>query len=115
METTNIVFEFCEGLRKGSRLLYLSNEKQIFKKKSTYRRKVTYTCYISGCEARVTLEGDVCKKILGVEHNHEGDQENDFQKLKLLNNIKRDTETLSKTEYHSVSSARKAYNANILR
>lgn len=51
-ESPQLKYQFIEGLRKGSQLLYLIDEKQILKKKSVYREKVTYVCYKNNSNAK---------------------------------------------------------------
>lgn len=90
-------FEYITGARKGSVLVYLKNEKQIFAFKSKYFNKKTsenikrYECYQSKCKASILISevNGKCtvrtSKEVNLEH---GDQEEHKKQLVLKNKIK---------------------------
>lgn len=84
-------FEIFSGNRRNSELLYVIEQKMIFKKKSVYNNIIKYECRQKSCKSRINLLADgtciLAKKY--VEHNHP-DEEVAYKELKALNKIKLD-------------------------
>lgn len=57
INNNNITYKFVPGARRGSELLYLISEKQLYKKKSAYKGTIRYCCYQSAanCKASVIM------------------------------------------------------------
>lgn len=94
---TELDFEYITGARKGSVLVYLKNENQIFAFKSKYFNKKTnehikrYECYQSKCKASILISevSGKCTVRPGKEvHLEHGDQEEHKKQLVLKNKIK---------------------------
>lgn len=101
------------GRKFDSKLLFVSNEIMIYKKKSAYKVVVKYECWRAGCKARVNYVPDgkcvYVKKI--VPHNH-GKDEDEYKKLCALNEIKKESACISGTlgaEPNAISSVRTAF------
>lgn len=83
-------FEFVSGKRCNSKLIYLTNEKQLYKKKSYYKGKTFYTCYASNCKARAEiLEDGTCVKSQKIAHTNHLQQEEIYKELKAVEDIKK--------------------------
>ncbi|XP_058818969.1 uncharacterized protein LOC131681891 [Topomyia yanbarensis] len=48
-------FEYIAGKRSTSKLLWLPDEKQFYKKHTEYKSSISYRCYQMGCRARATV------------------------------------------------------------
>lgn len=104
---------FFAGKKVDSKLLFLNNEKMIYKKKSVYKEVVKYECWRDGCKARINYMPDgkcvYAKKF--VPHNHDHD-EDEYKKLCALNDIKKESASISGTlgaERNAISSVRTAF------
>lgn len=88
-------FEIIPGNRRSSELLYIIEQKMIYKKKSVYKNTIKYECRNKLCKARVNVMPDgkcvLAKKY--IEHNHDN-EEGAYKELKALNQIKRDCEDI---------------------
>lgn len=105
--------KYFEGKRRGSRLLFLTCEKQVYRRKVAYKNQETFECYLGpSCKAKLVIKNNNC--IRKVNHNHDYNQEMLFNESKLLREIKDDVEHLSKAECNNFSSARKAFEKNVL-
>lgn len=81
-------YEHVVGKRINSKLLYVTEEKQLYSKKTIKKEKYFYACYVKTCKARVFLESEVCYKVKDfIDHNHET-QEDTYRELKIMNNMK---------------------------
>ena len=87
-------FEIIEGARRGSKVLYILEEKQLYTLKCEYLRKNNiknqrYSCYVNGCHSSVTLENGIkCIKYNKNSHSSHGQQEAKYRELKLKSSIK---------------------------
>lgn len=59
-------FEFVQGKKFGSKLLFMLKEKQLYAFKTKTASKTYYTCYIKGCPARMDFipSEKVCEKVV---------------------------------------------------
>lgn len=56
-------YEIISGKQKNSKLLYVTEQKQIHKKKCVYKKDVLYICYINNCGAKMKVKSDgLCVK-----------------------------------------------------
>lgn len=57
---SNVQYEMVEGLRNGSKLLWATEEQQLFYKNSfsTKTQLTAYTCRIANCKARIFVRPD---------------------------------------------------------
>lgn len=111
--------EFLKGKRSDSNLLYVKDEKQIYKKNFASKKKTTYLCYIKNCKSRVYLNnnnGDLmCHKVSNfIEHNHDN-QEMDYKQFKLLNEIKTECKSVSALKSGACVSVREIYEKHCLK
>lgn len=90
-------YVFVTGKRVDSNLLYLKDEKQLFKINSKNRKKKIYMCYVKDCKSRVFIDNNaICYKVNNyVEHNHHDNQEHAYKQLKLINEIKSECQSVS--------------------
>lgn len=85
---TTLAFEIMSGKRRNSKVLYIIDEKQFYLQKSEAKGRQYYTCYERNCKSRVILEKGQCRKATDfIEHNHR-DQQQLYDELKALNEIK---------------------------
>lgn len=106
-------YEFISGKRRDSNLLYTIGEQQLYRKKSMYKNKEFYNCYIKKCKSRIFItDGVVCQKCPDfMEHNH-GVQKALYEELKVLNNIKRKcAETRGTGDVNALSGIRESFKA----
>lgn len=94
-----VPFEFVTGKRSDSVLLYTRVEKQLYRKCSKYESKYySYRCRIKDCKSRVYYEFATEKCVMKtkkfIPHNH-GDQQDDYNNLKLLKEMKNECTQLS--------------------
>lgn len=84
-------YQFVEGKRKNSKLLYLYSDKQLFAMKDKYLCKVNYQCMEKECNNRVSILPDgKCVRPKKYEvHNH-GTVEKLFEKLNIMEKLKED-------------------------
>lgn len=112
-EIVPLNFIFCNGQRNTSTLLYTTEEKQLYKKKSVYKTIVKYVCYMNGCNARISLDSvdGTCSKVKNfVQHNHPT-QEQLFESLQFTHTVKEKClapESMNNT-------ARKIFNAEAIK
>lgn len=93
----SVTYEIMSGKRRTSKLLYSKDENQFYIKKSEARGRKYYTCYEKNCKSRVVLENGQCRKATDfIEHNHEEQQEM-YDELKALNEIKEQCLDVSST------------------
>lgn len=80
------------GKKSGSKLLYSTSDKQLFKKKSEKKSITYFDCYKKdfGCKARVKLEKskELCSYVCGSSHHTHGDQESVYEQFKLDDKMK---------------------------
>lgn len=108
--------ELFVGKKVNNELLYVYDQKMIYKKKSKYKDVFKYECWLKSCKARVMLMPDgkclLAKKY--VEHNHDH-QEKEFKEMCVLNKIKSDCVNVAGTicgGQNAVSSIRMAFENN---
>lgn len=93
----SLKFEYVTGKRfKRSRLVYLCEEKQLFRvNKTLVGGTVAYTCRKKGCNARVyiTLNGQCYYGKEYKTHIAHAIQDDDFAELVVLSDIKTDLDT----------------------
>lgn len=78
-------YEFLCGKKINSKILYIKNEKQLYKLKSKNGNKNYYTCYYKSCNSRVEflVSSNVCIKPKNFkDHEHQNREE-----LKSINKI----------------------------
>lgn len=104
---------FFAGKKKDSKLLFVPEQKMIYRKKSVYKEVVKYECWHENCKARVNLMPngfcDLAKNY--VNHNHE-EEENIYKELCALNEIKAESGNIAATlggEQNAISSVRTAF------
>lgn len=111
VETPALKFEFIEGKRKDSCLLYIPEIQQIYRKKGRYRSKTTYNCYEKGCKAKAAIRKGICK-IGKIQHRH-GSQLQTYNILVTTSTIKKDVEVLCQSEFRNYGIARKSFESNV--
>lgn len=104
---------FFSGKKVNSNLLFVKEEKMIYKKKSTYKDVVKFQCWRAGCPARVNYmpNGTCMMPQKFVPHNHDHEEE-EYRKLNALNKIKEESAKISGTlgvEPNAISSVRTAF------
>lgn len=88
----SLEYELINGKKHKSILLYLIEEKQLFKVKSKTAQKSYYVCYHKDCFVRVELFADgTCRKPKknSVGHNH-GIQEDLRNEIKCIDGLRQD-------------------------
>lgn len=92
MNYSDIVFEWREGFRAGSQMIYLSDEQQIYRKnKILTNGDITYCCRLDKCKARVYLSSDKKRVYSRPEimvHNH-GPQDCEIKKMLVASEMKK--------------------------
>lgn len=64
-------FEYTPGARMGSRLLYTTNEKQLYRLKNEFPNYKRYVCNVRQCHATLVLrENELRRAPQFKEHNH---------------------------------------------
>ncbi|XP_067641239.1 uncharacterized protein [Eurosta solidaginis] len=65
-------FEYINGFRSNSRLVYTTDEKHIYKKKNNYNKGTRYECYDKNCDMSVFIDDqERCRKLHeNHTHNH---------------------------------------------
>lgn len=85
-------YEFCEGLRVRSQLLYIPDIKQLYKFKGNCKLSKRYVCYNKACSASavIDLHNENLVRIpkSSAAHNHT-DNESLKNKMKTINEIKK--------------------------
>lgn len=94
----SLVFELIKGTRENSDFLYCPNEQQLFKKKSSYKEKVYYTCVVNECASRVELLNGICNKAKGFKEHTHGTNEKMYNEICLKNKIKAECSSNGATE-----------------
>lgn len=79
-------FTFFEGMRKNSKLLYLPEDRQVFKLSKIQKDKKYYKCFYDLCKATISISNGLAVYI-NSNHPH-GDQEELYKKRKLVSKIK---------------------------
>lgn len=85
-------YEFVNGKKVNSQLIYLKIDKQLFKLRSKTPNKMYYSCYYNKCSAGVELlleDNSVIKPKKSYLHNHP-DQETLYKELKAIGELKKD-------------------------
>lgn len=84
-----VEYEIITGHREDTKLLYLLNEKQLYKKNSITKLGTHYLCIVNNCSARVYVKDGVCFKSIFSKsgHNH-GLNDVFYKKLSALNDMK---------------------------
>lgn len=106
-------FEIISGNRRSSELLYVIDQKIIFRKKSVYKDIIKYECRQKMCKSRVSVlaDGSCVRAKKYVDHNHEN-EEAAYKELKALNKIKKDcldAATILGSEMTAMSSIRASF------
>lgn len=98
----SIEYELLQGSRMNSTFLYIPSEKQLYRIKHIMSFGKSYVCREKKCFARVFLkENGECKRFKSNSHLH-SDKEEEYNKLKVLNEVK-----LKCAELHSTLVGRK--------
>lgn len=94
-------YKFVPGLRRGSKLLYIESEQQLYLTRSSSKNSVRYVCYNKNCNASVSIDNATkkCRKLNETVHDHENQAEF-VKKLNISDAIK--------TECHKVNLKRSA-------
>lgn len=71
MEKVNFAYVFMAGLRKNSKLLFLTGEGQLFRKTNVYKDYTRYKCYFEACNVTVAVKNDGLCEQLSLESNHD--------------------------------------------
>lgn len=84
-------FEFVSGKRSNSRLIYTTEEKQLYRvNRKLVDGSVAYLCRVEKCSVRIYLKNE---RVFGYspinEHSH-GDQAKDKFNFQIYNEIKKD-------------------------
>ncbi|XP_017475566.1 PREDICTED: uncharacterized protein LOC108365875 isoform X2 [Rhagoletis zephyria] len=82
-------FEYINGFRSNSMLVYTKDEKQIYRKTNIYNKGRRYVCYIKSCRASVFIdEYEICKKLNDSQSHNHPTQEVLKDKMIISQNIK---------------------------
>lgn len=113
----NLAFELINGKKHNSVLLYLVEEKQLFKIKSKTIQKTYYVCYQKKCFARVELFADgTCRKPKNntAVHNH-GIQEDLRNEIKCIDGLRQDCLSGAGvlSDVNAISGIRKAFKRSL--
>ncbi|XP_036332044.1 uncharacterized protein LOC118743463 isoform X2 [Rhagoletis pomonella] len=82
-------FEYINGFRSNSMLVYTKDEKQIYRKTNIYNKGTRYVCYIKSCRASVFIdEYEICKKLNDSQSHNHPTQEVLKDKMIISQNIK---------------------------
>lgn len=69
-----LIFAWIEGLRKGSRLVWIQSEENVYYANGISKKHdaIACTCYISGCRSRVFIlkDGTAARETPTANHNH---------------------------------------------
>lgn len=84
-----INFKYTVGKRIDSRLVYTTDDRQLFKVKRTERTGAkTYYCYKKGCSAKISIKDGICVRVPKSEvHNHDN-QEDDYEQFMFKDIVK---------------------------
>lgn len=89
MEKVLLQYEFICGYRKNSQILLLTEERQIFKRKSVHKQHTRYVCYIDSCNVSVAVNKDGACEQLSLEFHHtHAPPEDIIKKFEMLRNVK---------------------------
>lgn len=83
IESDVVQYEYVTGLRKNSKLLYSTNEKQLYFRKNTNKKYTVFVCNEKKCPAQLQLfaNGKCSKSTKHGPHNH-CDKHQEFLRLK---------------------------------
>lgn len=100
--TNSLQYEFIQGERRGSKLLYTTEEKQLYRKKDSYKGKENFECIEKECSRRIFLDqSGNCFKCKNFEKHLHGSQEAKYSKLKFMNVIKEECAKPANIVMHS--------------
>lgn len=87
----SLVYKMITGKKSNSVLLYVIEEKQLFKVKSKTNKKTYYVCYEKKCSARLELSvnGFCSRPKKYTDHNH-GNQESKYNEITCIDDIRKD-------------------------
>lgn len=82
-------FEFIEGLRAGTQLLYSRSERMIYYKQHVQKNYTRYACKNKGCKSKINLQANqLCvKPAKFVDHNHTN-MADEYEKLMIRQDFK---------------------------
>lgn len=83
-------FEYITGQRLNSKLIYVPEQKQLYKKRLEYKNKTYYICHKQNCKSKMEVFNNsdfIEKSKKFIDHNH-ADQESKYNEFKVLNTIK---------------------------
>lgn len=81
-------YEFIDGFRVGTKLLYIKNEMNLCKKNSKLKKSVIFLCIHPKCKCRVKITANKeCFRINEFAHDHPN-KEKDYKESIVLNIIK---------------------------
>jgi len=86
-----IEFKYISGLRKNSKLLFLTSTKHLFKIKSKTKTVSRYVCYVENCNVSAKVSNHIYTLSKNSRHNHDP-PEALIKKLNLLNAVKNQCE-----------------------
>lgn len=90
MATVSLNYEFVSGARINSQLLYLFDDKQLFRKNKVLKDgTAAFNCRFKDCNSRLYLCTDgKCFYVNGRNEHHHECQDVDMAKLNLVNQVK---------------------------
>lgn len=117
-DTNTLLYDFVSGKKITSKLLYIPEDKHLYKIKRYGKEQNTYICRKNGCNSRVYLKlnGNCAYPNPKISHDHTT-QEEEYQNLKILENIKNVCKSGNPLENGSrqLPSVREIYDATMIK
>lgn len=63
-------YNFVSGKRKGTKVLFVPSEKQIYHRNTKLKIGMSYRCQEPNCNARVHISNGKCFKLIDSVHEH---------------------------------------------
>lgn len=107
----DVRFELVPGIRNGSEILYVCDEKQIYHKNVRVKDGFAYVCFVKGCYKRVHVNHAKkrCRRKAFNVHNHSS-HEQDYLNIRILNEIKQNLQAPAKTVGTNMARVRSVFN-----
>lgn len=78
----------CQSIKHSSgKFIYLTSEKRLFATKKRGKKATSYRCHVRSCKSQIKIIGNNECTYIRATHNHKGNDELKYQKLKILNII----------------------------
>lgn len=101
-EYIELGFEFIEGKRKGSQVLWIPSEKQLYHKNTVSKMGRSYVCQEANCNSRVYMKADgTCVKLKNSVHCH-GEREQKQYRTRVINEMKKMAQKDTRTSVRAI-------------